>query len=343
VLEKQMSALAAEKEDALNKKNEIEARLLGAQKVSLELTARLETSEKSLIEEKARHTDFVRGLENANKLLVQAMESGKAAKEMIEKEVSYIRYRGSAGSAVPAVDGPRIIISPNLVKFSQPKLASVREELEETQSLLQQATEQVERGDTSSKASEEQLERANDEIQDLQRALEEAKKEGEDSKTLLQDLKEKSPSLSPADQTEKYEDLKSQLLSKGILAEQVKKMNVLLKRKMERMTGVEEALKKQLEEFQLKPKGDQGTTVESVDEEAKEVKDELVLAEQEVKRSRSRIQALEKQVQHSHQEIESLKEELETKKRVRDPEDDSADAQVAEDSPEPKKPRADFL
>jgi chromosome segregation ATPase len=104
--DQQMKALAAEKEDALNKKNEIEARLLGAQKVSLELTARLKMSEKSLIEEKAHHKDFVRSLQHANKILVQAMESVKDAKVLIEKEVSqssHTRYLGIVGSAVPAL------------------------------------------------------------------------------------------------------------------------------------------------------------------------------------------------------------------------------------------------
>jgi chromosome segregation ATPase len=239
--------------------------------------------------------------------------------------------------------------------------------LEETQSLLQQVTEQSEGGDKSSKDSGEQLERANDQLRDLQSELVAVKKERDAVKAQVQELEEKNASLSQDDhQTEEYEDIKSQLLANKITVQQNKKLNELLQKKVERLTASEASLKKdlgeaqqgkeskelldktverltaseaslkkELEETQRKPKGDHGSAATSSEEEGKEVKDELVLAEQEVKRSRLRIQSLEKQVQKARQETDLLKQR--TKKR------DSTDAQLAEggDSPGSKKPRAD--
>jgi chromosome segregation ATPase len=86
--DQQTKASTKEKEEASTKHDAIAARLLGAQTLTRELTTNLEASLKSLADEKAHHKDFVRGLENANKILVQAMESGKAAKYIIAKEVS---------------------------------------------------------------------------------------------------------------------------------------------------------------------------------------------------------------------------------------------------------------
>jgi chromosome segregation ATPase len=200
-------------------------------------------------------------------------------------------------------------------------------------------TEQSEGGDKSSKASEEQLERANDELRDLQRELEEGKKEKDDFKAQIQELEKKNAQLTQDDQTEEYEDMKSQLLANKITVQQNKKLNELLQKKVERLTASEVSLKKELEEVQRKPKGGHGlATTASYEEEGKEVKDELVLAEQEVKRSRLRIQSLEKQVQESRKETDVLKREVErTKKR------DSTDAQLAEggDFPGIKKPKTD--
>jgi chromosome segregation ATPase len=186
-------------------------------------------------------------------------------------------------------------------------------------------------------------------------------------------------------------------LEKGLKdVQEVKELKEQLQKKAEHLAASEASLKKLLEDAKRKPKGDHGTAAKPHEEEAKEVKDELVLAEQEVKRSRSRIQSLEKQVQQAHKETESLKREadsadaqlavgsslpqmkpgvaekeakrcrvvieklaktnhqqreeiallkgeLETRKRARDPNADSIDAQLAEggDSPGPKKPRAD--
>jgi hypothetical protein len=165
--------------------------------------------------------------------------------------------------------------------------------------------------------------------------------------------------------------------------QEIKELKELLHEKSEHLAVSEASLKKVLEDVQRKPKGGPGD-----EEEAKEAKDELLLAEQEVKRSRSRIQSLEKQVQQAHketnllkrelertglphmkqsdaekevkrcravieklaktsyqarEEIALLKQELETRKRGRDPNADSTDAELAEggDSPGPKKPRAD--
>jgi chromosome segregation ATPase len=199
-------------------------------------------------------------------------------------------------------------------------------------------TEQSEGGDKSSKASEEQLERANDELRDLQRELEEGKKEKDDFKAQIQELEKKNAQLTQDDQTEEYEDMKSQLLANKITVQQNKRLNELLQKKVERLTASEVSLKKELEEVQLKPKGGHGLATASYEEEGKEVKDELVLAEQEVKRSRLRILSLEKQVQEARKETIVLKREVDrTKKR------DSTDAQLGEggDSPGPKKPKAD--
>jgi chromosome segregation ATPase len=254
--------------------------------------------------------------------------------------------------------------------FSQTKLASTKEDLEETQGLLQQVTEQSEGGDKSSKASDEQLEWATDELRDLQGELVAVKKERDEFKALVQELEEKNASLTQDEnQTEEYEDIKSQLMANKITVQQNKKLNELLQKKVERLTASEASLKKELgetqqgkeskellekeverltasevylkkelEEAQLKPKGGRGLATTSYEEEGREVKDELALAEQEVKRSRLRIQSLEKQVQQARKEADLLKREVErTKKR------DSTDAHLAEggDSPGPKKPRAD--
>jgi chromosome segregation ATPase len=86
--DQQTNASTKEKEEASTKHDAIAARLLAAQNLTQELTTNLAASLKSLVDEKAHHKDFVRGLENANKILVKAMESGKAAKEIIAKEVS---------------------------------------------------------------------------------------------------------------------------------------------------------------------------------------------------------------------------------------------------------------
>jgi predicted nucleic acid-binding Zn-ribbon protein len=86
--DQQTEASTKEKEEASTKHDAIAARLLAVQKLTQEIAAKLKASMKSLVDEKAQHKDFVRGLENANKMLVKAMESGKAAKEIIAKEVS---------------------------------------------------------------------------------------------------------------------------------------------------------------------------------------------------------------------------------------------------------------
>jgi chromosome segregation ATPase len=86
--DQQTKALTKEREEALTKHDAVEARLLGFKKATQDLTTKLEATFKSQVDEKAHHKDFVRGLENANKMLVKAMESGKAAKEIIAKEVS---------------------------------------------------------------------------------------------------------------------------------------------------------------------------------------------------------------------------------------------------------------
>jgi hypothetical protein len=84
--DEQTKASTKEKEEASTKHDAIAARFLVAQKLTQDLATKL----RSLVDEKVQHKDFVRGLENANKLLVKAMESGKAAKEIIAKEVSRI-------------------------------------------------------------------------------------------------------------------------------------------------------------------------------------------------------------------------------------------------------------
>jgi hypothetical protein len=100
--------------------------------------------------------------------------------------------------------------------------------------------------------------------------------------------------------------------------EEVKELKEQLQKREEHLAASQVTLMKLLEDAKRKPKGDHGTAAKPYEEEAKEVKDELVLAEQEVKRSRSRIQSLEKQVQQAHKETESLKREA-----------GSADAQLA--------------
>jgi hypothetical protein len=86
--DEQTKASTIDKAEALTKHDAIAARLLEAQNLTQELTTKLNASLKYLVSEKAQHKDFVRGLENANKMLVKAMQSGKAAKEIIAKEVS---------------------------------------------------------------------------------------------------------------------------------------------------------------------------------------------------------------------------------------------------------------
>lgn len=87
-LDEQTKASTQERQEASTKHDAIAARLLSAQKLTQELTSNLTASLKSLVDEKAHHKDFVRALQNANKILVKAIQSGKAAKEIIAKEVS---------------------------------------------------------------------------------------------------------------------------------------------------------------------------------------------------------------------------------------------------------------
>jgi chromosome segregation ATPase len=91
--DEQTKASTKEKAEASSKHDAIAARLLEAQKLTQELTTKLSASLKYLVDEKAQHKEFVRGLHNANKMLVKAMESGKAAKEIIAKEVSQLSNR----------------------------------------------------------------------------------------------------------------------------------------------------------------------------------------------------------------------------------------------------------
>jgi uncharacterized protein (DUF3084 family) len=76
--DEQTEASTKEKEEASTKHNAIAARFLGAQKLTQDLATKL----KSLVDEKAQHKDFVRSLENANKMLSSYVKQ-QAAKEII--------------------------------------------------------------------------------------------------------------------------------------------------------------------------------------------------------------------------------------------------------------------
>lgn len=87
--DQETKGLAAEKEAALKKQDESGARLLGAQKLSADLQAKLSTSLRAQEEAKANHAKFAHGLKAGNVFMAAAMEGTKAIKDKLSEEVSF--------------------------------------------------------------------------------------------------------------------------------------------------------------------------------------------------------------------------------------------------------------